>query len=156
MRRRGVDIALKDVVGEATPLYLKLAQEHEEAYFDDDLLPRTRARHPLFIVTGRTRPEYDPVWGSRLDPLFERVYCLYDVPGGKPKPAPDYLLKAKEDHGVVDGVYVGNSVDDMRAAREAGLAAIAVTTTLPEQTLRDAGAQMVLASVNELKKVFCI
>ena len=78
------------------------------------------------------------------------------MPGGKPKPAPDYLLKVKEDYGVVDGVYVGNSVDDMRAAREAGLAAIAVTTTLPEQALRDAGAQMILASVNELKEVFCI
>jgi histidinol-phosphate aminotransferase len=156
LRRRGVDIPLKEVVGEATPLYLSLAQEHEFAYFDDDLLPRTRERHPLFIVTGRTRPEYDPIWGSRLDPLFERVYCLFDVPGGKPKPAPDYLLKVKEDYGVVDGVYVGNSVDDMRAAREAGLAAIAVTTTLPEQALKDAGAQMILSSVNELKKVFCI
>ncbi|MBS2007326.1 MAG: aminotransferase class I/II-fold pyridoxal phosphate-dependent enzyme, partial [Cyanobacteria bacterium SZAS TMP-1] len=156
LRRRGVEKTLKEIVNEATPLYLQLAVEHEAAYFDEDLLPRTRERHPMFIVTGRTRQEYDPVWGSRLDPLFERVYCLFDVPGGKPKPAPDYLLKVKEDYRFVDGVYVGNSVDDMRAAREAGLAAIAVTTTLPAETLREAGAQMVLSSVNELKKVFCI
>jgi histidinol-phosphate aminotransferase len=156
LHRRGVEMTLKDVAGEAIPLYLKLAEEHEEAYFDDDLLTRTRGRHPQFIVTGRTRQEYDPIWGSRLDPLFERVYCLFDVPGGKPKPAPDYLLKVKEDYGVVDGVYVGNSVDDMRAARDAGLAAIAVTTTLPEKALREAGAQLILSSVNELKQVFCI
>jgi len=156
LRRRGVKVDLKDVVAEATPLYLKLALEHEKQYFDEDLLPLARERHPLFIVTGRTRPEYDPIWGSRLDPLFERVYCLFDVPGGKPKPAPDYLLKVKEDYAVSDGVYIGNSVDDMRAARQAGLAAIAVTTTMSEKTLKDAGAQLVLNSVNELKQVFCI
>jgi len=156
LRRRGVEKTLKEIVNEATPLYLQLALEHEAAYFDEDLLPRARERHPLFIVTGRTRPEYDPIWGSRLDPLFERVYCLFDVPGGKPKPAPDYLLKVKEDYAVADGVYVGNSVDDMRAAREAGLAAIAVTTTMPAETLKEAGAQLVLSSVNDLKKVFCI
>jgi histidinol-phosphate aminotransferase len=156
LRRRGVNVDLKLIAAEATEQYLKLAVDHESAYFDADLLPRTRERHPLFIVTGRTRPEYDPIWGSRLDPLFERVYCLFDVPGGKPKPAPDYLLKVKEDYKVSDGVYVGNSVDDMRAARQAGLAAIAVTTTLSEEALLDAGAQMILSSVNELKKVLCI
>jgi HAD superfamily hydrolase (TIGR01549 family) len=156
LRRRGINVDLKKIVAEATEQYLKLAVDHESPYFDADLLPRTRERHPLFIVTGRTRPEYDPVWGSRLDPLFERVYCLFDVPGGKPKPAPDYLLKVKEDYKVTDGVYVGNSVDDMRAARQAGLAAIAVTTTLSEEALLDAGAQMILSSVNELKKVLCI
>ena len=156
LRRRGVNMDLKQISLEATEQYLKLAVDHETPYFDDDLLGRTRERHPLFIVTGRTRPEYDPVWGSRLDPLFERVYCLFDVPHGKPKPAPDYLLKVKEDYKITDGVYVGNSVDDMRAAREAGLAAVAVTTTLPREALVNAGAQMVLSSVNQLKQVLCI
>ena len=93
LRRRGVDMTLKDVVQEATPLYLKLAQAHEEAYFDDDLLQSARERHPLFIVTGRTRPEYDPVWGSRLDPLFERVYCLLMCPVANPNRLPTICSK---------------------------------------------------------------
>lgn len=156
LRRRGVEVPFPQLVQEATALYLELAPVNEFALFDSELIEKLKERHPVFIVTGRTRPEYNPVWASRLDPLFKRVYCLYDVPGKSPKPSPDYLLQLMEDFNLQDGVYIGNAVDDMWSARDAGLARIGITSTLSADDLREAGAQLVLKSVNELKKVFSL
>lgn len=156
LRRRGYSESLSKIVEEATNLYLQLAPSNEFALFDNELLLEISERHPLFIVTGRTRPEYDPIWGERLDPLFKRVYCLHDVPGKAPKPAPDYLLQVMEDFNLKSGLYVGNAVDDMWAARDANLSRIGITSTLPADALSAAGAQIVLKSVNELRQVFSL
>ncbi len=156
LRRRGFAEPLSKIVQEATELYLQLAPSNEFALFDDQLLKAISERHPLFIVTGRTRPEYDPIWGERLDPLFKRVYCLHDVPGKAPKPSPDYLLQLMIDFNLETGVYVGNAVDDMWAARDANLTRIGITSTLPAAALSAAGAQIVLESVNELRQVFSL
>ncbi|MBP9089875.1 HAD hydrolase-like protein [bacterium] len=156
LRRRGFSEPLSKIVQEATELYLQLAPSNEFALFDDQLLSEISERHPLFIVTGRTRPEYNPIWGERLDPLFKRVYCLHDVPGKAPKPSPDYLLQVMEDFNLKSGLYVGNAVDDMWAARDANLSRIGITSTLPAAALSAAGAQIVLKSVNELRQVFSL
>jgi len=156
LRRRGFVEPFSKIVQEATELYLQLAPSNEFALFDDQLLSAIAERHPLFIVTGRTRPEYDPIWGERLDPLFKRVYCLHDVPGKAPKPSPDYLLHLIADFNLENGVYVGNAVDDMWAARDANLTRIGIASTLPAKALSEAGAQIVLQSVNELRQVFSL
>lgn len=156
LRRRGFVEPFSKIVQEATELYLQLAPSNEFALFDDQLLLAIAERHPLFIVTGRTRPEYDPIWGERLDPLFKRVYCLHDVPGKAPKPSPDYLLHLIADFNLENGVYVGNAVDDMWAARDANLTRIGIASTLPAKALSEAGAQIVLQSVNELRQVFSL
>ncbi len=156
LRRRGFVEPFSKIAQEATELYLQLAPSNEFALFDDQLLLAIAERHPLFIVTGRTRPEYDPIWGERLDPLFKRVYCLHDLPGKAPKPSPDYLLHLIADFNLENGVYVGNAVDDMWAARDANLTRIGIASTLPAKALSEAGAQIVLQSVNELRQVFSL
>jgi phosphoglycolate phosphatase-like HAD superfamily hydrolase len=154
LRRRNVSVPFKQIVEEATALYLHLAPQTETYLFEPSWVEKLKARHPIAIVTGRSRQEYTPVWASRLDPIFDKVYCVFDLPGKKSKPSPDYLLQAVEDLGLTDGVYVGNAVDDMWAARDAGLSSIGVTTTLSRKALEEAGAQLVLGSVNELEKLF--
>lgn len=156
LKRRGHAQPLAKIVQEATDLYLQLAPSNEFPLFDNALLAEISNRHPLFIVTGRTRPEYDPIWGERLNSLFKQVYCLHDVPGKAPKPSPDYLLQLMSDFDLKSGVYVGNAVDDMWAARDANLARIGISTTLPAEALSAAGAQIVLESVNELRQVFSL
>jgi histidinol-phosphate aminotransferase len=156
LRRRGITVALSELVPQAVELYLKLAPMAEKAFFEDSLLPRAAARHPLFIVTGRTRKEYEPIWGQRLAGAFKRIYCVDDLPDAAPKPAPDFLLRVKCDYDIADGIYIGNSVDDMQSARQAGMSAIGICTNLSADTLRAAGAQITLNSVNELTKVLSI
>ena len=130
LRRRGFDVALGDIARDGEKYYLSIARDNEELLLSVSLLKRLRKRHPTFIVTGRTRAEYAPVWGERFDPLFERVYCVDDVPGCRAKPNPDYLLQVLKDSGIASGAYIGNAVDDMQAARAAGLTAIGVAEVL--------------------------
>jgi HAD superfamily hydrolase (TIGR01509 family) len=71
------------------------------------------------------------------------------------KPAPDLLLLAADRLGVRPDTtwYVGDSTWDMRAARAAGMRPIAVRAgaAVGEDELRDAGAAIVLDTLDELE-----
>ncbi|MHC4779038.1 MAG: aminotransferase class I/II-fold pyridoxal phosphate-dependent enzyme, partial [Planctomycetota bacterium] len=153
LRRRGVSLDRGRIEEEGKGLYLESARESEDLLIGVDVLERLASRYRLFLLTGRPRDEYDPVWGGILDPLFESVVCRddEDLP---PKPAPDQLEKLCVDAGLSGGAYVGNSVDDMVAARGAGLRALAVATTLDEETLKEAGAELVLGSPKRILEAF--
>lgn len=153
LRRRGTPLELAEVERRGQAHYLELAPQVEKALFASESLARLGRRHRLFVYTGRPRLEYAPVWGQRLDELFDEVLCKNDRPG-RPKPAPDGLLDLLSRHGLAGGYYVGNSVDDMAAAKAAGLTALAVTTNQSEATLREAGADWVVASVAGLEGLF--
>lgn len=118
--------------------------------FSSQTLIALADRHPLLVFTGRTRQEYAPVWGDRLDPLFGEVLCKDDPGAGRPKPCPDGLLTLMQRHQLQAGAYLGNSVDDMRAARAAGLVAIGISSNQSEATLRKAGADYVLTKVDQV------
>jgi phosphoglycolate phosphatase len=70
------------------------------------------------------------------------------------KPAPDLLLLAARELGVGPERcwYVGDATWDMRAAVAAGMEAIAVLagSGVDEAALRDAGARVVLATLDDL------
>lgn len=174
LKRRGFQVDLKEIAREGERYYLSIATDSEELLLPISLLERLRKRHPLYIVTGRTRAEYAPVWGERLDPLFERVYCVDDVPGCRAKPNPDYLLQVLKDSGITRGAYVGNAVDDMQAACAAGLTAIGVAEVLlagadtnaaqpvaAEQNcqrtaLQNAGAHAIISNCRELEALLMV
>ncbi|MCA9791062.1 MAG: aminotransferase class I/II-fold pyridoxal phosphate-dependent enzyme [Candidatus Eremiobacteraeota bacterium] len=153
LRRRGTPMELAEVERRGQAHYLELAPQVEKAKFDTEALARLGRRHRLFVYTGRPRTEYAPVWGERLDGLFDEVLCKGDREG-RPKPAPDGLLDLLTRHGLAGGYYVGNSVDDMAAGKAAGLTTLAVTTNQSEETLRQAGADWVVDSVAALEQLF--
>jgi len=156
LERRGVSVSLQEFTPEATKLYLSLAPSTEKLLMAVEALEKFAKRFPIFIVTGRTRGEYDPVWGDRLNSMFKRVYCLDDIAGLGPKPSPDYLSRNLKDFDLQYGVYVGNSVDDMSAALAAGMDRIAINTSASDAALIEAGAQIVINNMSELEKVFQI
>ena len=156
IKRRGCSVLLEDIIQRALPLYLSIAKQNEQMMCSWAVLGKLRKRHSLFIITGRTRPEYEPIWAERLDPIFSRVYCLGDLEGKLAKPSPDYLLHAMRDANLVAGCYIGNSVDDMQAARAAGLDAIGITSTQPAEVLKKAGAQITIKSMEQLEEVFML
>jgi HAD superfamily hydrolase (TIGR01509 family) len=73
------------------------------------------------------------------------------------KPAPDLLLRAAERLGVAPGECwaVGDSTWDIRASRAAGMAAIAVTvgSAVGGDVLREAGASLVVGTLDDLREV---
>lgn len=156
LKRRGKQVPHAQIVQEATKLYLEIAPKTESLLFELDLLTRLSGRYRVFIVTGRTRQEYNPIWSERLCPLFHKVYCLDDIAHCKPKPSPDYMLHLKQEFNIKYGAYVGNAVDDMWAARDAQLDRIGITTTLSAQTLRQAGAQIIIERIEELERIYSV
>lgn len=150
LRRKGHSLERDEVEARGRAHYLSFAADTEELLCPLETLDRIASRHPVYIATGRPRDEYEPVWGARFNPRFREVVCRGNH---APKPAPDCLIDLLRRHELVGGLYVGNSVDDMQAARAAGLTAVGVTTNQSEEVLRRAGAEWILGSVGELEQL---
>jgi len=156
LKRRGGEVSLKEIATEGERYYLSIARDKEELLVTETLLKNLRKRQPLYIVTGRSRREYEPVWGERLNKLFDGVYCVDDVPGLRAKPSPDYLLQVLKDSGIAGGAYIGNAVDDMQAARAAGMTAIGVACGDTKATFIEAGAQAIISTCAEMAALMMV
>ncbi len=156
LRRHGIEMTREQVEAEGKRIYLGIALDTEDWLMPAALFEKLKHRYRLMVVTGRPRDEYGPVWQSRLDPLVECCVCQDDYDGLPRKPAPDVLKRTMRETGITGGIYVGNSVDDMRAAKGAGLKAIGVTSTHEAQLLSEAGADTIIESMNDLRKVLML
>lgn len=153
LRQRGVALERERVATEGLERYLKIAKNTEELMVELSMLEGLSQKAPLYVVTGRVRAEYQPIWASRLDPIFVEVVCRDDREHLPPKPSPAQVLDLMQRHQISGGFFIGNSVDDMRAGRGAGLTSVGVTTNQSEATLREAGAQLVVAHPSELEEL---
>jgi HAD superfamily hydrolase (TIGR01548 family) len=124
----------------------------------DGLLDRLAASHDLAIFTGRpladashTLSKFVP--GTTFDPLI----TLESVE--KEKPAPDGLLLIKEKRPGARIVYVGDTVDDARSGKSAGVAFIGVASKNNSRrreltaAFEKLGAIAVIENVNEIEGV---
>ena len=85
-------------------------------------------------------------------PLFaQRIFTAQDVE--QPKPAPDLFLHAARclDTAPSRVVVVEDTPTGIIAARSAGMHAIGFAAMTPAALLRDAGAQAVVATMDELR-----
>lgn len=114
------------------------------------------------IVTGRPRAEAEwTVHRFGWEPFFNVLVAMEDQDGrGKPDPYPMRVALTRFVEPGVDcstkrTVYIGDSIDDMRSARAAGLRAIGfvppyLAATDLEQRLFDAGADLVIDTHDRL------
>ncbi len=122
----------------------------------DGLLEGLAQKAALAIFTGRVKYEADATlerYAShiRFDPL------VTDDSVANPKPAPDglHLIQGKYPGKLI--WYLGDTVDDARSAKSAGVPFIGVSTPHNPRhaeiakSLRDLGAFVVLADINELE-----
>ena len=114
------------------------------------------AKRPLAVVTGRPRADAERFLAEHgIADCFRAVVTLEDGPL-KPDPAP--VRRALERLGVATAWMVGDTPDDLRAARSAGVLPIGVIAPGddPEKTtasLRRAGAAAVLRTTREILEV---
>jgi histidinol-phosphate aminotransferase len=157
----GVDVSLAEVrerfedIYQGTPGHPGLC-ERERLIPDREVLVRLARRLPLALVTGRPRKDTDRFCErAEIAGLFAAVICMEDGPA-KPDPAPVRL--ALQRLGVRHAWMVGDTPDDIRAARAAGVLALGVLNQKAgavEQNdpLSKAGAGRVLCDLGQLEEL---
>lgn len=155
----GIDATLEDVTARFERLYQGTPdspglREQETLLIDRARLARWAERFALGVVTGRPRADAERFLAAHgVAELFGAIICREDGPL-KPDPAPVRL--AVERLGVKGAWMLGDTVDDIAAARAAGVLPLAVGPGAerdPEGTaaLHQAGAARVLADPNLLE-----
>lgn len=129
LARRGIDVSLADVTARFEALYRGMNGEPGLAQAEQliparEVLERLAARVPLAIVTGRPRRDCE-LFLARfgLKALFRAVVCMEDAPA---KPDPAAVRLAMERLGVEAAWMVGDTPDDIVAARRAGVVPIGI------------------------------
>jgi HAD superfamily hydrolase (TIGR01548 family) len=126
---RGVHIAFGDVKACFERIYQGTADcpglwRTETLIPDRALLERLAKRLPLGLVTGRPRDDARRFLKAHgLEDLFGASVCMHDT---SPKPDPAPVLLALKQLGVAYSWMVGDTADDQRAARAAGVVPLAV------------------------------
>ena len=104
----------------------------------------------LGIASNRQQPAH-PLKATGLEKYFSTVVGMGDVPLGKP--APDMILKCMADLACdrSSTLFVGDTLDDIIAARDAGVRSVGLTTgNARREDLLAAGAWRVIDSLEEL------
>jgi histidinol-phosphate aminotransferase len=128
-------------------------RQRESLLVSREILAGFANRFKLAIVTGRPRcdAQYFLEQFSLLE-FFSVVICLEDAPS---KPAPDAVELALQSLGVDRAWMIGDTVDDIRAARAAGVVPIGVIAPgqdpfASERVLMAAGAARVLSNAAQM------
>lgn len=149
LEAQGVKVKPKAVATEFERRYQGGLWRHETLRFKPDELRALADRYPLALVTHRTRKDlYRLLEYHGLLPLFQAVVVKEDGPG-KPDPWP--LLEALTRLDVAAAWMLGDGVEDIQAARAAGILPVAVPSVGdPVEALREAGAVRVVETPGAL------
>lgn len=160
LEERGVAATLVEVMARFEALYQGSAGaagrwEQERLIGSAAQLARLAFHLPIGIVTGR--PRADALrFLERFDllPSISSLVCMEDAP---PKPDPAPLRLALRELGVKRAWMVGDTPDDLRAAKAAGVIPFGVVAPgdergATEERLLQAGAALVLGSLDELEE----
>jgi len=155
LARSGIDVSLTEVTSRFEAYYQDLSAT-ETLIPDPALLQRLSDRLPLAVVTGRPRQDAQHFLNRfDLDHLFAAVICMEDGPG---KPDPASVNLALDRLGITRAWLVGDTVNDIGAARAAGVLPLGIVPPGESSTdyppiLTAAGAGRILNDLEDLEEV---
>jgi histidinol-phosphate aminotransferase len=158
---REIEVDLEEVTDQFEALYQGTDETPglrrcESLRFDRETLERLSMKYLLAVVTGRPRSDARRFLEEQdIANLISTTVCMEDGPS-KPDPAPVRL--ALEQLGAKTAWMVGDTPDDMRAARGAsvlpiGLVAVGDDQLLMQSVLEAAGAAKVIEEPNDLERL---
>lgn len=157
---RGVEVEFERVVEHFNRLFLGDGSDgmilRERWIAAPGVLERLGARFRLAIFSGRRMYEVEPTLarfgaGLRFDPIVTAEMTP------RLKPAPDGLLLIREANPSAQLTYIGDTIDDGRAARAAGVPFIGVASLASPKRddlvrlFREEGATAVIEDINQLE-----
>ena len=159
LSEHGIEIALENVKKRFEKIYQGDEQtpglwDREVQLVETEWLRELADRYLLGIVTGR--PRNDAVRfleNAGLKEFFSAIVCMEDGPA---KPEPDNVLTAMKQLDVHSAWMIGDTPDDINAARKAGLVAIGIVAPndAPEfssNRMLAAGATRVVKNLSEFE-----
>jgi HAD superfamily hydrolase (TIGR01548 family) len=160
---RGISVPKAEIIRKFQQLYLGVEGktgliENEKWLLSKEELNELRRKHCLGIVTGRPRDETLYVLRKfAVGNLFDVIVAMEDYPQEKAKPDPYPINLALQKLCKKEAVYVGDSVDDIEAAKRAGVKPIGcippgVSATRLKELLLKHGAKKVIDSINEINE----
>ena len=152
----GVAVEYNAVVEYFNHLFLDEGLIHRERWLPKPgFLESLADRCVLAIFTGRSQLEA----GITLEreSCSGRFHIVSSDDVAKQKPDPDGLLQIMARHPGKEILYIGDTVDDARSARAAGVNFVGIAAGDPElaRLLSAEGAVAVLKNINELEDLLC-
>ena len=129
----------------------------ERCLITKQTLTTLRQQYKIGIVTGRPKKE---AWYALkrfdIEDFFQVVIAMESVPADRGKPHPMGILLALKQLEVTKACYIGDTIDDIKAAINAGIVPVGIPapgSNREEQTrlLKQAGAVTVLTDLSTLK-----
>lgn len=160
VEERGVPCELADVVNRFQRFYEGIGgepglREAERLIPDPTTLRRLGERFAMGIVTGRPRDEAE--WfldRAGLRGLFATLVCMEDAPA---KPSPEPVPAAMRSLGVERAWMIGDTPDDIEAARTAGVLPIGVVApgegNEARAAMQRAGAAAVIDRITQIEEI---
>jgi len=154
IKEKGKNIGKQKIIRTFREYYEKL-RDNEPLLIDKNLLKNLSKKYILAVFTGRDRKETDYVLKANgIKKYFSKTIVMEDV--SKRKPNPEGILKIVD--GASDAYYFGDMIDDMQAAKAAGIVPVGV---LPPQDksknmkelLAKNGAKSVIDDINKINEV---
>jgi len=149
----GGGVLNKEVIKAKFQELYSINKQNEKLLVDKELLARLKQK--IGIATGRPRVEALEVLDKfGITPYFDTILALEDLDGNKDRPDPYILNRCKELLEIDYGFFCGDTVDDMKAGKAAGLTTIGITSSgIDGETLRKAGADCIFDSINQLEEI---
>jgi len=162
----GVDVPFEEMKAHFQSLFLGAGGDgaggliqREQWVARPGVLEKLSRQFRLAVFTGRPRDEAGLTLRRFAGPLtFDPIVALEDVT--HPKPAPDGLLRIALDNPGAKLFYVGDSIDDARSARAAGVPFIGIAAPSNPRYLdlvflfQEERAWAIVDDINYLDEVF--
>ena len=148
--------AIEELIGLRVERLIRMLRE-QEPLFDGvtDLIQRLAKRYPLGLASGSIHRVIDEVLAMQnLRSYFKDITSSEDV--SVPKPSPEIFLLSAKCLGVPPEkcCVIEDTVNGIKAAKAAGMTAVAITNTFDASSLFDAGADTVYINYSAIHSQF--
>lgn len=140
----GVNVPYQTIVDRFNELFFGTYMAREKWLPSPGLLARLASRAPLYVFTGRLNEEAMMTL-RRFEAAAHFAGVLGDDNVSHSKPHPDGLLRIQKMHPGGELLYLGDTVDDRRAAEGAGVPFLGVGP--------HSGAETAIAEINEIEEL---
>jgi len=161
---KNVNVSKEEIITKFQELYLgkngkKGFIVNETWLLSKNILQNLYRKYRLGIVTGRPKDEaFYVLQKNEVSEFFDIIITMQDYPEDKAKPNPFSINLALEKLERENAIYIGDSIDDMKAAQNAKIKPVGVmppnnSSDRLKQLMKANGAIRILDNITEIEQI---